>query len=115
MCLDAYEMRNEACPILIWTCSSKFHLFIIQDHSIGNEDFIRKYPELKVYGGDDRIPGMNHKVEDGEVFKVGDISIKAIYTPGHTTGSFSFYLTDNEETAVFTGIYIYRRIICIQQ
>ena len=48
---------------------------------------------------------MNHKLEDGEVFNVGDITIKAMYTPGHTTGSFSFYLTDQEEKAVFTGIY----------
>ncbi|CAG8610015.1 10071_t:CDS:2, partial [Paraglomus occultum] len=74
-----------------------------RDHSNGNKDFIRKYPGLKVYGGDNRIPGMNHKVEDGEVLKVGDISIKALHTPGHTTGSFSFYLTDKEEKAVFTG------------
>jgi sulfur dioxygenase len=39
------------------------------------------------------------KIEDGQVIDVGGIHLKALYTPGHTNESFSFYTEDK----VFTG------------
>lgn len=42
-------------------------------------------------------------LKDGEIFKVGALSIQALYTPGHTDESFSFVLNPTQPEAVFTG------------
>jgi hydroxyacylglutathione hydrolase len=44
-------------------------------------------------------------VEDGDVFKIGDIQIKILHTPGHTPGGISFVLDDRVITgdALFVG------------
>jgi len=39
------------------------------------------------------------QINDGDVFKLGQQEIKAIYTPGHTNGDVSYYI----DGAVFTG------------
>ncbi|MFZ1321923.1 MAG: MBL fold metallo-hydrolase [Ignavibacteria bacterium] len=43
--------------------------------------------------------------KDGEEFKVGDVTIKVLHTPGHTMESSSFLLTDENgnEKALFSG------------
>ena len=45
------------------------------------------------------------KAEDGEIFKIGNITITAIHTPGHTLESTCYLLRDenNKEIAIFTG------------
>ncbi len=42
---------------------------------------------------------VSEKIKDGQVIEVGQIRLKALYTPGHTNESFSFYTEDK----VFTG------------
>lgn len=44
-------------------------------------------------------------MEDGETLQVGDIEIKAIHTPGHTTGMTS-YLIDDEAVLTGDGLFI---------
>jgi glyoxylase-like metal-dependent hydrolase (beta-lactamase superfamily II)/rhodanese-related sulfurtransferase len=44
-------------------------------------------------------------VEDGETLKVGEIEIKALHTPGHTTGMTS-YLVDKEAVLTGDGLFI---------
>ena len=43
--------------------------------------------------------------EDGQVFKLGDISIKVLHTPGHTIESSTFLLRDEngKDHAIFSG------------
>ena len=43
--------------------------------------------------------------KDGEEFKLGDVTIKVLHTPGHTMESSSYLLKDQEEkdVALFTG------------
>lgn len=43
--------------------------------------------------------------KDGQVFEIGDITITAIHTPGHTMESTTFLLKDQngKEEAIFTG------------
>ena len=43
--------------------------------------------------------------EDGQIFKVGDLTIKTIHTPGHTMESTTYLLRDKDgkDTALFTG------------
>ncbi|QLH76653.1 MBL fold metallo-hydrolase [Halosimplex rubrum] len=43
--------------------------------------------------------------EDGDTFEVGDASIEAVYTPGHTTGMTS-YLVDGSLLATGDGLFI---------
>ncbi|XP_004364077.1 hydroxyacylglutathione hydrolase [Capsaspora owczarzaki ATCC 30864] len=45
---------------------------------------------VNVYGGDDRVPKLTHKVTHGETFTLGSIKFTALATPCHTTGSISF-------------------------
>ena len=39
------------------------------------------------------------QINDGDIFKLGQQEIRAIYTPGHTSGDVSYYI----DGAVFTG------------
>lgn len=42
---------------------------------------------------------------DGEQFKIGNLNVKVIHTPGHTLDSISYYINDND--AVFVGDTIF--------
>ena len=42
-------------------------------------------------------------LHDGDEIKVGNITINAIHTPGHTDDSYCFTLKDQNETYAFTG------------
>ena len=41
------------------------------DHSGGNEAIVEMRPKLPVYGGDDRIPKLSHKVVHGQEINLG--------------------------------------------
>jgi hydroxyacylglutathione hydrolase len=75
------------------------------DFVSGHIDLSRKTGAPIVYG-----PLANTQYEvihakDGEVFKVGKLSVKVLHTPGHTPESACFLLLDanGKEHAVFTG------------
>ncbi len=42
------------------------------------------YPQWKVYGGDDRIPSLTNLITSEESFKIGDLNVRPLFTPGHT-------------------------------
>jgi len=44
---------------------------------------------------------IDQPLADGDILTVGDVTIEALHTPGHTPGSISFYLSS--EKAVFSG------------
>ncbi|KAJ3054798.1 hypothetical protein HK097_000790 [Rhizophlyctis rosea] len=75
------------------------------DHAGGNAEFVQKVPNIKVWGGDDRIEAITTKVTDNKPFKIGSLEVTPLYTICHTTGSVSYYVVDPEtnEKAVFTG------------
>ncbi|XP_048755690.1 hydroxyacylglutathione hydrolase, mitochondrial-like [Ostrea edulis] len=77
------------------------------DHASGNDKLVKLVPDQKllVYGGDDRIPALSNKVGHGEVFKVGNLNVKCLFTPCHTTGHICYFVTstNGEQPAVFTG------------
>lgn len=73
------------------------------DHAGGNADLIKKMPGLVVLGGDDRIEGVTQKVGEGDEIKVGGLNIRCLYTPCHTSGHICYYVTQDEDKAVFTG------------
>jgi hydroxyacylglutathione hydrolase len=74
------------------------------DHSMGNKRIKKVYSDIRVFGGDDRIPGLNIKLKHNDVFNLGELEIKALITAGHTTGHVCYYAKSKAgHGAVFTG------------
>jgi len=75
------------------------------DHAGGNVKLAELHQGLTVYGGDDRIGAMTNKVAHNDQFKIGDLSVKCLFTPCHTSGHICYYVTgdEGEQPLVFTG------------
>lgn len=77
------------------------------DHAGGNEKLVKAFKgaALTVYGGDDRIGAMTQKVGHGDTFSIGNLSVKCLFTPCHTTGHICYFVegSDDNDKAVFTG------------
>lgn len=59
------------------------------DHAGGNEKLLSLFGKpLTVYGGDDRIGGLNKKVQQDDEFTIGNLKVRCIFTPCHTTGKY---------------------------
>ncbi len=63
-------------------------------------------------GGKDWQYEFPHKgLKEGDIIKVGNLSLEVIHTPGHTPESISFLLTDHpatdKPTMVFTGDFVF--------
>lgn len=58
-----------------------------------------------VYGPTAKTGYKSHIAADGEVFKVGDITITALHTPGHTMESTTYLLKDKDgkDHCIFSG------------
>lgn len=83
---------------------------LTRDHAGGNEELVKLHPGLKVYGGDTRIGALTDKVMHNSELNIGNLKVKCLFTPCHTSGHICYYVsTDDEDsdTAVFTGKYKY--------
>ena len=84
---------------------NEFHKAFNTEIYVGEEDLaqIKYAPEMTMMLGGVRIPevtSVKHTVKDGDIFKVGEIELKAISTPGHTEGGMC-YLSNNGK--LFSG------------
>ena len=84
--------------------------YIFETHF--HADFVSGHVTLAEKTGASIIYGPNaitnfhsHLAQDGEEFKLGDVKITLIHTPGHTMESSCYLLTDKEgkDIAIFTG------------
>lgn len=75
------------------------------DFVSGHLDLARKTGAKIVYGPTAQPAFDAHIAKEGEVFKVGDISIEVLHTPGHTLESACYLLRDEQgkATALFSG------------
>lgn len=76
------------------------------DFVSGHVDLANKTGAKIVYGPTSMETGFEKTVaEDGQIFKVGDISFEVLHTPGHTMESSCFLLRNEEgkEVGLFTG------------
>jgi hydroxyacylglutathione hydrolase len=75
------------------------------DFVSGHIDLAEKTDAAIVYGPGAKTGFKAHIAQDGEVFRVGEITIKALHTPGHTLESTSYLLFDKDgkPTALFSG------------
>ena len=75
------------------------------DFVSGHIDLAKKTNSTIVFGPNANTTYEAHIASDGEIFKVGKISIKVLHTPGHTMESSCYLLLDEngKEICIFTG------------
>jgi len=75
------------------------------DFVSGHLDLAAKTAAKIVYGPTANTQFDCHIAEDGEVFKVGDVTIHVMHTPGHTMESTTYLLKDEsgKDYAIFSG------------
>nr|XP_048723835.1 hydroxyacylglutathione hydrolase-like protein isoform X2 [Caretta caretta] len=83
------------------------------DHARGNEELAKVYPELQVYGADERIGALTHKVTHNEELKFGDINVRCLFTPCHTSGHVCYFMWEEnspDAPAVFSESVLWARV-----
>ncbi|AQG81444.1 MBL fold metallo-hydrolase [Spirosoma montaniterrae] len=75
------------------------------DFVSGHLDLAAKTGATIVYGPNANTTYAVHHAHDGEIFTLGDVTIKVLHTPGHTPESTTYLLIDEtgREHAIFTG------------
>jgi len=73
------------------------------DHCGGNLELLKNLEGCKVYGGDQRIPGLTNPVRHGDTIQLGNLVVKCYFTPCHTSGHVLFEVIGKEKNALFTG------------
>ena len=71
-----------------------FETHLHSDFVSGHLDLSKKTGATIVFGPTTEARFAFHKAKEGEIFKVGNITIEAIHTPGHTLESTSYLLKD---------------------
>lgn len=104
-----------------------------RDHARGNEELVRLCPGLRVYGADERIGALTHRVAPDEELTVcgalnggrgavlspsraqrsslspqfGAIRVRCLFTPCHTKGHMCYFMWEDgslDAPALFSGI-----------
>lgn len=75
------------------------------DFVSGHLDLAQKTGAKIIYGPNAETKYEKHLAKDGEVFQLGNVTIKVLHTPGHTPESTTYLLLDEsgKEHAIFTG------------
>jgi glyoxylase-like metal-dependent hydrolase (beta-lactamase superfamily II) len=85
------------------TLNSTFDTHTHADHITASGE-LRALTGCKTYlGFESNSTCIDHKLVDGEIIQLGNIAIKAIYTPGHTDDSYSFYV-ENTKNVIGEGV-----------
>ena len=70
------------------------------DHSGGIEDLRKRY-DLKVFGPNNQIKSVDHRVVEGDEILVNGLIFKIIEVPGHTLDHIAFYNDDDDAPILF--------------
>ena len=95
------DRANENNAKIKYIFETHFHA----DFVSGHVDLAKKTGATIVFGPGATTSYEMHSASDNEVFKIGDITIKAIHTPGHTLESTTYLLIDKngKDHAIFSG------------
>jgi len=104
-CVDPYNMKRintalkEEGVDLVCCFTTHSHY----DHNGGNRDLRKQYKDVPIYTGysDD----ITTKLAQDDIIKVGNLSVRALSTPCHTSDHLCYYIDpeDGSSPAVFTG------------
>ena len=72
------------------------------DHSGGIEDLRKRY-DLKVFGPNNQIKSVDHRVVEGDEILVNGLIFKIIEVPGHTLDHIAFYNDGDDDPILFCG------------
>src|SRR5690606_6609543 len=100
--IDAYLALAEEHQVTIkYIFETHFHADFVSGHL----DLAKATGATIVYGPQTNAAFDFHKAKDGETFLIGDLSIKALHTPGHTLESTCYLLADadGQPHCIFTG------------
>ncbi|RYD76694.1 MAG: MBL fold metallo-hydrolase, partial [Sphingobacteriales bacterium] len=75
------------------------------DFVSGHVDLAEKSGAEIIYGPTAKTDFQSHIAKDGEQFKLGNLTITALHTPGHTLESTTYLLTDEQgkDYCIFSG------------
>ena len=99
---DPYiEIANNNGATIKYIFETHFHADFVSGHI----DLAKKTGASIVYGPTAKTGFDSIIAEDNQEFKIGDITLKVLHTPGHTLESTTYLLIDEngKETAIFTG------------
>lgn len=100
--VEPYIEKAEADGVTIkYVLETHFHADFVSGHI----DLAAKTGATIVYGPTANPKFKSHIATDGEVLKVGRITIKVLHTPGHTMESTTYLLKDEDgkDHAIFSG------------
>lgn len=96
------EMAKERGATIKYVFETHFHADFVSGHM----DLAKKTGAKIIYGPTEMETGFDFiSAEDGEEFKLGNVTIRLIHTPGHTMESSCYLLMDEngKETSLFSG------------
>ena len=90
-----------------WTLTHVLNTHHHFDHAGGNEELKARHGVTIVgpKADEDRIPGIDVSVGQGDTYELGQISVQVFDVPGHTKGHIAFYVP--EAHAAFVGDTIF--------
>lgn len=100
--IDAYlQLAADRNTTIKYIFETHFHADFVSGHL----DLAKATGATIVYGPNTETKFTVHVAKDSEVFQLGNITIKALHTPGHTLESTCYLLKDEEskDHCVFTG------------
>lgn len=100
--VEPYITKAEADGVKIkYVLETHFHADFVSGHL----DLAEKTGATIVYGPTAKPKFSAHIATDGEILKVGQITIKVLHTPGHTMESTTYLLKDEQgkDYAIFSG------------
>ncbi|XP_066185997.1 hydroxyacylglutathione hydrolase-like protein isoform X3 [Sylvia atricapilla] len=78
----------------------------LRDHARGNEELAQLFPGLQVFGADERIGALTHRVTHGQELTFGAIRVRCLFTPCHTSGHMCYFMWEDDSPdapALFSG------------
>ncbi|GEO97097.1 MBL fold metallo-hydrolase [Kocuria turfanensis] len=104
--IDAQRDIDRVEALLAQTGMSLTHVaetHIHNDYITGGLVLARKYGAAYLVNAADDVSFERTPIADGETVRVGELTVKAVATPGHTHHHLSFVVEHGDEQAVFSG------------
>ncbi|MEJ7822864.1 MAG: rhodanese-like domain-containing protein, partial [Chitinophagaceae bacterium] len=100
--IDAYiQLAKEKNAVIKYIFETHFHADFVSGHL----DLSKQTGATIIYGPETETNFAVHVAKEQEIFSLGDITIQAIHTPGHTLESTCYLLKDENQKphCIFTG------------